>query len=283
MNKFTAAYCTTRGVRKHNEDMYTIVQPLATKPVDRERGWIYAKPDNPQLYAVKGYLAIVCDGIGGADNGEVASKCAAQDLSQRYYHDPSKDIATSLTRAIEATNSYLNRLRRQSHSKMGTTLTCVVLHENTLYYAGIGDSRIYLIRDGAAHQLTEDDNVGNLTKRPQYLKNTSPTALTKCIGKKQNINAAVFTTDLRVHDRVLLCTDGLSNYVALRHLGTLASQQTPQQSVNSLVDCAYDAHSTDNITAVLIDVAKIVAPRLPRRHFRISSPLQHAEDTLPYN
>lgn len=259
-DKVQIAYHSERGRRKQNEDMFAIPAILQERPLP-ERG-LAIDVDKRATYASKGVLLLVADGVGGHEGGEQASAQALQEIAQRYYADPSSDLPTSLQRVIEAANRHLRRLRETPGmpSRMATTVTGIVLKPEHLFTANVGDSRAYLIRDGKAKLITGDHSwvqaqidKGRLTEGEAAL-DPQRHRITRSLGSQTQVGVDIWHWDLLRGDRVLLCSDGLSNHLSCWDIEKIAGKRPLQKAVNRLVDEAYDRGSRDNITAVLAEV-----------------------------
>jgi len=252
------AYQSERGRRLRNEDMYAIPDVLRSRPVD-SRGWLVRHPDR-LLYTQKGYLFLVADGVGGYSGGETASRLVVQDVARRYYADPSSELATSLQRVIETANRQLRATRAlpDMPNRMATTITAAVVHQDRLVVASVGDSRAYLVQSMRAFPVTGDHSAQQrLIDQGATIEriNQSPgdrNRITRSLGSHNRVGVDTWQVPLRNGARILLCSDGLSQYVTIDNLAYLASQANLQRAVNNLVDAAYDRGSPDNITAVLI-------------------------------
>ncbi len=251
-----------RGRRPQNEDMFAVPGLLYPHPLP-ERG-LAIVPHQRVQFSAKGFLYLVADGVGGYDGGEKASALAVSEVSTRYYEDPSLDLETSLIRVIQAAHRQI-RLHRQIPGEppnMCTTLTAALIQGNKLILAQAGDTRAYLIRNRQAQRLTKDHSwvqaqvdQGLLT--PDEAKVTKhKNRITRALGKEEQIGIDTERITLLAGDRVLLCSDGVSNHLSEQELATLAGQKHLNKAVNNLLDTAYDNGSTDNMTVVLIDFHK---------------------------
>ncbi len=249
------AYHSERGRRATNEDMYAVPALPADIPFTvGDRGLLISRPQRAQ-FARKGYLFMVGDGVGGYEGGELASRNALEDIAGRYYADPSPELGRSLQRVIEAANRRLCSLRGQPQmpSRMATTVIAALIHQQSLFVAGVGDSRAYLLRDGQCYLLTGDHSprlpAGDLTGQD----GAGGHLITRSLGSRVRVGVDTWEHALQAGDRVLLCTDGVSGHLSSEELGRLGSQEGLQRAVNALIDNAYDAGSRDNMTVTLIE------------------------------
>lgn len=145
---------------------------------------------------------------------------------------------------------------------MGTTIVCALVHLQTVTIAHIGDSRCYLLREGALTQLTDDHSLVNeLVKTGEISKadaeyHPRKNVLTKALGTDKHVQIDARTFEVDPGDQILLCSDGLSNKVEEEHLIQILSQTTaPDKKVTELVQTANDNGGEDNITAVLLEIS----------------------------
>jgi len=140
---------------------------------------------------------------------------------------------------------------------MATTITAAVIQQGMLLVANVGDSRSYLVREGRAYLITADHSKvqqqidrGELTEREaKYARQKN--IITRSLGSHDQVGVDTWWLMLAPGDKLLLCSDGVSNYVELPQLPALLNQPSLQQAVNHLIDTAYDRGSSDNMTAIL--------------------------------
>lgn len=214
-------------------------------------------------------LFIVCDGMGGHKAGEVASKLAADvisnfvkrsendpELTWPYGFDPRMSYdANRLATAIKLANRivYRKSVSSDDYSGMGTTVVAVLVSPNRpeMTFGNVGDSRIYLIRDGAITQLTKDDSWVNLVSAADtsMMKNI----LTKALGAREDVDFEVFGRELRPGDVVLLCSDGLTNMLEdATILEIVTSYAGLDEASRQLVARANAQGGRDNISVLLV-------------------------------
>jgi protein phosphatase len=238
--------------------MYGIPDVLSSRPLDT-RGWP-VHPPTRALYGDKGFLFLVADGVGGYAGGETASRLVVKEVARRYYTDPSLELATSLQRVIEAANRRLRAAQTQPGmpNRMATTITAGIIHQDQLIVASVGDSRAYLVHHHEAFPVTGDHSIRQrLVDRGDAVGSSNRShgdrnRITRSLGSHDQVGVDIWWVSLESGDRILFCSDGLSQYVDLPNLGMLAGQGNLQQAVNGLVDAAFDRGSPDNITAILI-------------------------------
>lgn len=232
------------------------------------------RQSNQDAVYVDDSLAIVADGMGGHAAGEVASEMTIELLRAGFGGDQTVE---GLYNAINAANiTVLNDARENpNHFGMGTTVIALGLTVDdegvtspTLCH--VGDSRAYQLRDGALRQLTEDHSVaeewvrmGRLTPEEAAV-HPRRHQLTRGIGVEETIAVDVMSIHAAAGDRLLLCSDGLSNELDSDTLARLSSSPfTLEEAVVQLVDAAKVAGGRDNITAVLIEFDEVTVASLP--------------------
>ncbi|MGC9334441.1 MAG: Stp1/IreP family PP2C-type Ser/Thr phosphatase, partial [Anaerolineae bacterium] len=242
-----AAGLTDAGVQRHNN----------------EDTWSGPPPDlPPDIAAVKGFLYVVADGVGGHQGGEVASRIAAQTTQKAYYGDGNVDVGDSLRAAIEEANRriYHQGISSPNEYGMSTTITAAVVQDNEIIVANVGDSRAYLIHDGRAHQLTTDHTLveeqrqaGILTAQ-EAANHPRRNVITRSLGGELHVSVDVFPPHrLAGGDQLLLCSDGLSDLVSERELAHIVTQSRNSGiAVSRLIELARKRGAPDNVTAVVV-------------------------------
>lgn len=244
-------------VREHNEDNF-IVADLSKA----SRGLM--EGDRRQVVGERGALVGVCDGMGGAAAGEVASQLAVDIIYQRMLagvppkdHD---DLAARLVHAIEAaglrifSEAKLDRTRRG----MGTTSTIAALMDDHLFFGQVGDSRAYILRGDRLVQVTRDQSLVNqLIEAGQLTEEEAETfehnnIILQALGTSDTVQVDLTYVHLRKGDTLMLCSDGLSGMVRndeIREI--LRSVDDPLEACKVLTDRANQAGGHDNITVVV--------------------------------
>ena len=221
-------------------------------------------------------LFIVADGMGGHAAGEVASQLAARTVRQVLVRERDmlhqfeaghggvgrRDVLRLLESAVQQACSavYGEGQRDESKRGMGTTVDALLLIGSRGFIAHVGDSRVYLVRQGAVHQLTEDHSLINeLLKRgrlsrEQIDKLQYKNAVTRAVGVYESVEVDTLDFDVLMGDRFLLCSDGLSGYLDEAEIGQKFAE-TPEDSLaQHFIDLANERGGKDNITAVVIKV-----------------------------
>jgi serine/threonine protein phosphatase PrpC len=220
-------------------------------------------PLEPEILEEKGALFVVCDGMGGHAAGEVAADLGVQTIRDVYFDIHGQDIITSIAQAVKSANEMIYSTARATveYGGMGTTCVALVVAGGRGYIVNIGDSRAYIARDGAVHQVTQDhswvaEQVRNgVISEEQARVHAHRNVITRSLGTMPSITADLFVETLRDGDRVLLCSDGLHGYVEEEAIfQELLTQTDPDKAVQNLVDMANANGGPDNITAVVVDV-----------------------------
>jgi serine/threonine protein phosphatase PrpC len=241
--------------------------PGRQRPLNEDAWQIAPEADTGHLWAARGQLFAVADGMGGHAAGEVASQVALDTLLGQYYSSDEMPLppAIRLERAVLEANLdvYEQAVAVDTQAGMGTTLVAAVIHEDRLIVANVGDSRAYLVRDGEAIQITEDHSwvaeqvkLGVMTDE-QAENHAYRNVVTRCLGHKPGIQVDIFEHRLRTGDVILLCSDGLSNQVPADEMARVVTGHTPDQSTDRLVDLANRAGGPDNITVVVVQVVAL--------------------------
>ncbi|MCL6451141.1 MAG: Stp1/IreP family PP2C-type Ser/Thr phosphatase [Acetobacteraceae bacterium] len=209
-------------------------------------------------------LFAVADGMGGHRAGEVASFTALrhleEELAQRLAAGDAPDAA--LLKAVSAANRRVFELAGQNrHLKgMGTTVTACLYRSGVLIVAHVGDSRAYLCRGNSILQLTEDHSLvrelvknGGITEQ-EAAQHPHRNVLTRALGTEQTVAVDLGTFTMRPGDRLVLCTDGLSGYLAPEDILAVVSGGGDLPGVvRDLVNKALSAGGADNITVILVE------------------------------
>ncbi len=228
-------------------------------------------------------LAVVADGMGGHAAGDVAAQIAVEMVCEGYRADESVE---GLVAAVERANAAVVRDAKENPERfgMGTTLLAVAV---TYDYSGaasptlvhVGDSRAYQLRDGALRQLTHDHSVaeewvrlGRLTPEEAEV-HPRRHQLTRGVGVEEEVSVDVLSIDAQVGDRILLCSDGLSNELAPDELARLAGDPVDlDDAVSRLVAAARAAGGHDNISVVLLEFDEVTPAASPIRRTVTSAP-----------
>lgn len=231
---------------------------------DNEDSYAYWESPDEAIFARLGRLAVVADGMGGCEGGQFASRIAVDAVQESYSSAKNGDPQELLLEAVRLAN-----LRVQENAQanpalhgMGTTLTAGAIIGNLLYFAHVGDSRLYLLRAGSLRPLTRDHTlVARLVEsgviRPEDAdSHPQKHVLTAAVGVGEEISAdfANEPVALEKSDVLLLCTDGLWGQMSETEMADILSSRKPETAARALVQLAKDHGGPDNITLLLLRV-----------------------------
>lgn len=213
------------------------------------------------------YLAVVCDGMGGAKSGDVASRLASeifqQDVRQTVVPDmEQQEIVRMLVRAVKSANRAVYEQSQVSpdFAGMGTTLVAVFLQDNGAYIVNVGDSRCYYVAEKRIMQITEDHSVvGLMVARGQITEeearvHPNKNLITRAVGTEQEVECDCFYLSMEPGEHLVLCTDGLSNLVTKQELLEMVTDADDRKDgCASLIELAKARGASDNVTVVLLE------------------------------
>lgn len=231
------------------------------KREDNQDSYGYYLPEDDSVHT-KGILMTVADGMGGHAAGAMASRLAVDVLMTEYYNAEHHSISESLKNAfLKANQEVLAKSQDDGDMQgMGTTMTAVVLKENKMYFAHVGDSRGYIIFKNKMSQFTRDHSyVDSLVKagaisEEEALTHPDRNAITRAIGIRSELIVDVSQKHLKVKNGqyVLLCSDGLYKVVSNEEiLSAVYEYQAPNIICEKLIEKANENGGPDNITVIL--------------------------------
>jgi len=235
-------------VRGHNEDYFGHLAP-ASEVDCRAHGWLFT----------------VADGVGGEELGEVASQTAVETLIAGFRAAPKGEAHTVLMpRLIQSANTRIYELGRAASpggSRMATTVVACAFRYDRVVVAHVGDSRCYLIRHGAALQITRDHTVvaeqvrlGLLSAREAAEAETRH-LLSRSLGNDLFVNVEIGDRQIHVDDVLLLCSDGLHGPVDAAEIGEIVKwNPNLETAARKLIALANDRDGGDNVSVQLIRV-----------------------------
>lgn len=244
-------------IREHNEDNF-LVADLTRKTRS------LMETDRDQRVAERGTLFGVCDGMGGAAAGEVASQLAVDIIYEKltegdppHNHD---DLARRLVNAVEEAGGRIFGEARADRTRrgMGTTATIAALLDGRLFVAQVGDSRAYMLRGDKFVQVSRDQSLVNqLIEAGQLTEEEAETfehnnIILQALGTAETVQVDLTFVDLRKGDTLLVCSDGLSGMVRADEMReVLLANREPFDACKELVDRANRAGGHDNITVIV--------------------------------
>ena len=231
------------------------------------------RTENQDAFAIQklkrgAQLCVVCDGMGGAKAGNVASAMAAEEftkeVSANYRSSMGMELLDSLLdQAVKKANFavYDQAQMDESYAGMGTTLVAVLLRGKNATVVNVGDSRVYRINDGGITQITMDHslvqlmvNRGELT--PEAARHfPGKNYITRAIGTEPTVKCDIFHLDLKRGDELLVCSDGLTNLVHDQEiLFEVVHGEQKDQCCQRLLDIAKKRGAPDNVTSILVHI-----------------------------
>jgi serine/threonine protein phosphatase PrpC len=230
-------------------------------------------------------IFIVCDGMGGANAGEVASQMAVKIIGQRMREnieairelsshntfDAKQKIKTIIADAVSEASLRIFELASKEEGKrgMGTTLVMLVICGENAYVSNVGDSRAYLIRDNQVYQVTEDHTlVQEQLKRglitPEEAKNVPyGNVITRAVGVMESVIVDTTHIELMAGDIFLLCTDGLHGYTEDKDILGFVGYSSLEEMANNAIAFANQKGGKDNITAIFVRVSTELRTEVP--------------------
>ena len=219
MARRTAARTDTGRIREGNEDRYLVRD-------DRDVT-----------------LMAVADGVGGGPGGEVAASAAVDELAARFFAAPrAQPLAERLGDAVRDANTAVLRAADTSgNASAASTLVAAAVSKGQAVIANLGDSRAYLVRDGASRQVTEDHS-----GIPAH-------GITRFVGDPRGVQADVYVEELRPGDRLVLCSDGLTRHVEPEEIALVVgtSGDDLDSAAQRLVELANSRGGEDNVTVIV--------------------------------
>lgn len=244
----------------------TLVHYSAAAASDRGR----KRPSNEDAfaYSVEHGVYLVCDGMGGAAAGEIASSLAVDEtlnhLSRRIGSGvETESLAQLAEEAIIIANEAIYKRAERNYrlSGMGTTLVGLIVDERRVLVFNVGDSRCYLLRNSQIQQLTVDHSLveeqvrlGRMT-HSEALRSPLKNVITRALGTQSRVTPDVFEREAEPGDLFLLCSDGLTRELSDTQIESLlCSDLTLAVQCSKLVEAAVNAGGNDNITCLLVRV-----------------------------
>jgi protein phosphatase len=276
-------------MREHNEDNFLVVDFASAQRLP---------PEAPLDFSLgeKGALFLVCDGMGGAAAGEVASTMAVESISSAIGGAgplSRERFARRLRRSIEEANEsiYVQSRDNQSERGMGTTCTAVGLVDSTMLIGQIGDSRCYVLRSGRLSQTTKDQSLawqlieaGAMTlEEAKGFEHAN--IILQALGVQERVEVVLSQVSLCRGDVVLVCSDGLHGPVSDDEIKRILLEEPDvKKACDRLVACANEHDGPDNITVVLarFDGSGLPEPGADEEvNFLVYDPGQDPEDPEP--
>ena len=214
---------------------------------------------NEDRFYAQGPLLIVADGMGGYTGGEYASTMVVDTIVE-VVNEATEMSTDVLQNAILQANRIVYE-KSQSYKElegMGTTAVVAYVQEDTLYWAHVGDSRLYRYGEDGLHRMTKDHSMvqqlveaGTITEE-EVIHHPKRNMLTRAIGVYETVEVDTGVVEVHQNDRILLCSDGLSGYIEESKIEQVLSEENNEsRALEDLVHLVYDAGARDNVTIVL--------------------------------
>lgn len=206
-------------------------------------------------------LFVVADGMGGHQAGDYASKFTVEVLTRVLKRLKEEDVERALLQAIQTANHEVVRVAGEDErlKGMGTTIVAATIVNHMMYFANVGDSRLYLINNGIV-QLTKDHSLVEEMVRlggikPEEAKHhPDKNIITRAIGAKEEVEADFYEHRLKKGDKIVMCTDGLTNMVEDEEIFHIVQgARDVVEAAETLIASAKENGGTDNIGVILID------------------------------
>lgn len=230
-------WCSVQGRRGRNED------------------FVAFRGGDAATLADHGFVAAIADGVGGHKGGREAAETTVRGfIDAQSSQSPLRSLRDRAAHALNAMNQWIHAVGRTDAALdgMATTFTGLILHGRAAHVVHVGDSRLYCLREGRIARLTTD----HASDRPGQSH-----MLTRAIGLSDELAIATATEPVQVHDRFLLCTDGLHGVLSDAEIAALLAHGDPTVAAERLVQAALAARSTDNVSVAIIDVEALPPPQ----------------------
>ncbi len=216
-------------------------------------------------------FAFVCDGMGGAVGGKLASEILCNEMEEKLYVDlpattTRDEIKNLLFESILKGNSEIFSIAQRDREKsgMGTTVVAAVIKDGLLHLVNVGDSRCYLLRNGILQQLTKDHSIvqdlldNGEVSREQARIHPKKNLITRAIGVAEIVDLDYSAYEISPGDKLLLCSDGLTNCADESAIQMILQTSSFFDITDKLIKLAKTGGGLDNITTVVIAMPKIV-------------------------
>ena len=206
-------------------------------------------------------LFIVADGMGGHKAGDIASRLTVDSVVDKLSKVNSKDYISVITDTIIKVNKEVidKAAESQDYAGMGTTLVVATVFENILKVANVGDSRLYVIGEDIIqitrdHSLVEEMVINGQLDRADARVDKRKNIITRAIGGESKVEAEMFSVELKPEDKILMCSDGLSNMVDDAEILEIINREPDiEKAARMLIDAANENGGKDNISVVIVE------------------------------
>jgi PPM family protein phosphatase len=229
---------------------------------NNEDRYSYWEPPDDQQFPLKGRLAIVADGMGGYEGGQEASRIAVEAIEEAYANAVAGDPRSWLIAGFQSAHSRIQEYagKYPDLHGMGTTCTAMALLDHQLYYAHVGDSRLYLIRDSSISRLTHDHSYvtrlvdNGIIRAEEAESHPQRHILTAALGAGNSVapDCPVEPVSLESGDVLVLCTDGMWGMMSDPEILEIATGKDVEDMSQGLVETAKKRGGPDNITVQVL-------------------------------
>lgn len=232
---------------------------------NNEDSFLYWEPDSDDQFQSIGRLAVVADGMGGYEGGQEASRLAVETIRDVYrtyaVSDPQQALVQGLATAHDNILNYATE--HPDLTGMGTTCTAIGIVAHKLYFAHVGDSRLYLVRGTTSSRITRDHSyVGRLVESGIVRLEDAEShpqrhILTAALGSGNDLQPDFPDSPIQLEkgNALILCTDGLWSLVSEQELARTVHRRDPVQACEDLVKLALERGGPDNITVMILRVS----------------------------
>jgi serine/threonine protein phosphatase PrpC len=248
--KLTYAGLSSKGpVRPNNEDYLDYCQP---EDVEEDRA--------------RGALAVLADGVGGSNHGEVASRLAVEVALKTYRElKPGTPAKAALERLFRAANLavYDHGMDNRDNGRMATTLTVALLRNNEVTIGHVGDCRAYVIQDGRIRQVTADHSYAaqqvklGLISEQEAAASDLRCMLTRSLGREPTVLPDVYTIAVNRGDRLVQCSDGLYTCVTAQEICEIVTHAHPSEACRELIALAEKRGTDDNLSVQIVQIHRV--------------------------
>ncbi len=209
--------------------------------------------------------AVVCDGMGGVNGGDIASSLAVKNirkfLTKNFLSNITEnEIENILKKSIEEANSEIfAKSQTETNLKgMGTTVVLVAVFKGKIHVAHVGDSRAYLLSNDKIKQLTSDHSIvqemldeGEITQE-EAENHPNRNVITRALGLSKDVNIDYSTENRKFEDKIIICTDGLTNYLDCEEILECSKRKKDNDLLDEFISIANERGGSDNITVVIL-------------------------------
>jgi serine/threonine protein phosphatase PrpC len=232
----------------------------------------FVSPGNHDERHRRGVLAVVADGMGGHNGGEVASRLAVETICRQYFATPDDDPQRAIEGALRKANAAVFRAAEANEALMGmgTTVTALVLVGQRVLFVHVGDSRLYRLSHGRVTQLTRDDTLvqqmvsDGLITTEQARHHPERSVLLRSLGTRPDLIVTAQSCDRpEVGDCFVLCSDGLYDSIEPSEIAQVVESSDPQAACRRLIELARERDGSDNISVGVVAVRPANAGEKP--------------------